>query len=379
MSSFITLVYDSINNFENDANNLTNIVSYKIEYFNPKMFDDVDSHFVSHNIMADIQEKMKYTYNINYVFQGRKINLTVIMQKRDASQVQFLFTMVNLFQYILNKLGNCDKDLNLFLIESSKKKVKPKDGEDFTSDNVNTGVTFIYFYKNYRDMYIFREEEMLKVLLHELVHFYDLDQKTIHRDIEHDLNEIFNLRGKSINVNESFTDSYACLLNILIFCALKIKVHDGGSYKMYVTECNKTFKREHKYILEQSINVLKHNGYKLIKGQIVPTREISETTSVTSYYVLKAIIFCNMKSFLKYLDEHNFKLQNVIKYVEMIKALLPVYTDTVRKSFNKVSRQGLRMTIIDNSIFQKEKVYKEKSIGYIIKKWPLKKLLLPKK
>lgn len=378
MSSFITLVYESINNFEKDAARLTEIASHKIEYFNPKMFDDVDSHFISDNIMADIKDNMKYVYTIDYKFQGRKIHMVVILRKRDAGKVRFLFTMVNLFQYILNRLGACDKDLNLYLIESNKKKVKPEDGGDLSSDNVNTGVTFVYFYQNYRDMYIFRHEEMLKVLLHELVHFYDLDQKNVHRDIENDLNGIFNLRGKSINVNESFTDSYACLLNILIYCALRTRL-ESQSYKWYVAECNKVFKRERKYILEQSINVLKHNGYEIIDGKIMPTRAISESTSVTSYYILKAVIFCNINMFLKYLDEHHFKLQNVFKYVEIIKTLIPIYTENARKSFNKVSRQSLRMTIIDNCIFQKAKVYKEKSIGYIIKKWPLKKLLLPKK
>lgn len=378
MSSFIKLVFEAIHNFEKEAGDLTVITSYKIEYFNPKMFDNIESDFISANIMADIKGNMKYVYTVNYKFQGRTINLTIISRKKDPSKVSFLFTMVNLFQYILNKLEKCDKDLNLFLIESSKKKMKPKDGRDFTSDNVNTGVTFIYFFESYRDIYIFREEEMLKVLIHELVHFYDLDQKTIKTDIEHDLNELFNLRGKSINVNESFTDTYACILNLLIYCSLKTKL-ERQSYSWYVRECNKAFKREHKFILEQSINILKHNGYQMINGRIVPTREISETTSVTSYYILKAIVFCDINMFLKYLDDHHFKLQNVIKYVEIIKTLLPVYTENVRKAFTSSSRKGLRMTIIDNCIFQKEKVYKEKSIGYNIKKWPLKKLLLPKK
>jgi hypothetical protein len=328
--------------------------------------------------MMDIKRYMKYVYTIDYVFEGRNIKLTIVLGRTNSNKVRFLFTVVNLIQHVLNKITTSDKSLNLYLIESRKKKVKPIDGGDLSSDNVNTGVTFIYYTADYRDMYIFRREEMIKVLLHEFVHFYDLDKKSIHSDLEASLNDMFNLRGKSINVNESFTDTYACIINMLLFCALKSRIDKKG-YQWYVNECNKCFKREHKHILEQSANVLKYNGYKLLNGKLIPSKEITETTSVTSYYVLKAIMFANIKIFLKYLDDNHYKLENEVNYIHLIKNNISNYIVQLRKIYNYNTKNSLRMTIIDISYFEKVKVYKEKSIGYSIKKWPQKNLLLPKK
>lgn len=375
MSSFLKLVYDSVTEYEQSASSLK-IDSHSIEPYTPSLFATVDSHFISSNVMADINKRMRYVYTIKYKFEGRNVKLVIVLSKRDSNKIRFIFTIVNLIQYILNRIIKSDKDINLYMIDSKMKKVKPKDGSSLTSDNVNTGVTFFYYFADHRDVYIFRNEEMIKVLIHELVHFYDLDKKSIQPDLESSLNQMFNLQGKSINVNESFTDTYACILNILVYCALKARIYQKN-IKWYASECNRTFKREHKHILSQSVNVLKYNGYTIKEDRIVPTREISETTSVTSYYVLKAIMFSNIKVFLKYLDEHHYKLENEFKYIELIKNNVILYIDQIRHLFVSSTKDSLRMTIIDISNFEKEKVYKENSIGYSIKKWPLKKHLLP--
>ena len=82
--------------------------------------------------------------------------------------------MISFFDYISN-----DKlvPLNLFIYLTKFKKKLPKNKTDIISAlNVNSGVTI--YYNNFREIVIYREEELIKVLFHELIHYYDFDIKS---------------------------------------------------------------------------------------------------------------------------------------------------------------------------------------------------------
>ena len=327
--------------------------------------------YIDKTVLEHIKKTMKVQTKINYIFDGTPINATIVFSRMNYDRVVFLMSMLNLFIMILNRIKRTPKSLNITLINCNKKKVKPEDGRDLTSEHVNTGVTFTYFGQDYGEIIVFREEEMIKVLLHELIHFYDLDDKRVESSKESQLNNMFGLKGRSININESFTDTLACIINVVTFCALKC--HDQGcNYSGFLKECKRVFKIEYNHILKQSLNILIYNGYKINGNAFVPTRTIQETTSVTSYYVLKAIVFSNIDSFLKYVVTTNFTLININEYINIILASMPNFFKAIQPLYTAPMKKSLRMSVIDIVKLQKIKLYKDLSNQYNIKKWLLK-------
>lgn len=363
-SFFLKLVFNSLNDFKNHNMN--------ISYVNDGPWNKealADSKYINTNVYNLIVEKMKYEFNMKYIFDGVDIDLKIVSQRKDLVNIIFLVTNLNIFLFILNKLKKSEKKLKLTLIEGLSKKEKPRDGKDLTSENVNTGITYIYFMKDYGEVIVFRKEEMLKVLLHELIHFYDFDHKRVDVETEQKLNDIFGIKESTITVNESFTDAFACIMNIMIYCGLKI-IDQGGNYNDYKKECKNIFKIEYDHILKQSINILIYNGYRLDNNKIIFTKLTKEHTHVISYYVLKAIVFSNIDNFLKYLYKNNSILLDANEYINFIIYSMPKYLKAI-KPFIKINNlnNSLRMTVIDIIKLKKIKLYKEISNQYNIKKW----------
>ena len=117
--------------------------------------------------------------------------------------------------------------------------------------------------------------------------------------------------GKSITINESFTDTFACLLNIIIYTLLNNK---KNNYRKFL----QNFIKEQKFIINQSINILKYLGYKVTKNRIYNNKLINEKTHIISYYVLKAANFNKIDIFINYLNKYNYHLGNAEEYVELL-------------------------------------------------------------
>jgi hypothetical protein len=139
----------------------------------------------------------------------------VITYLRDISSRVLLFK-------VLLKTTNKPENIQLYLTNYKKEFMNDINMENdtesniFTSNEINTGVT------NGRQIIITREEECMKTLIHEAIHFYNMD----FRDIPEYINEWvfgnFNIesysagdKNSSILIFESYTEFMASIIHII--------------------------------------------------------------------------------------------------------------------------------------------------------------------
>jgi hypothetical protein len=132
-----------------------------------KIKDDLLKHFIG---KFDIPEVISYIKQINSfkIIKYKNITFKIYYNTKDDLEFEFIKKVMKRCVFLLKK-----KEMTIHLIPSPAKKIL-KDDEIMTSENINSGFTYV----NRNDIYIFRKEEFPKVVLHELIH-HDLN---IHRD-----------------------------------------------------------------------------------------------------------------------------------------------------------------------------------------------------
>jgi len=223
----------------------------------------------------------------------------------EAVIIQFICMSV----FFLNRFdtNNHERQFEILLIFSPEMKMIPnlqpihslkrqwdRDGNEIVNvpewrplsqNDVNTGVSQFGF-DTTSSCIIYRKEEMLKTILHELIHCYNLDGSSIDsRDavVEKKFG-INNGKHGRIKATEATTDAIACLLRIAF------QVLDSQPLGLY------DFQMSYKSAVQKGVRHIKQVAQRVTnymlrehKSKISPTIWIEET-HVFSYYVLKSWI-----------------------------------------------------------------------------------------
>lgn len=197
--------------------------------------------FTKVKILNEIYQKMKkiitisFSFNLNdsngiyhnVIYQNLNIycdnSFTKSNIKRFANNV---ISRIVFFNYHL-KTVKLPNNLTIFMTEL-KKEIKPSDitnsqnyarlykkqkytNSIYSSQNINTGLT------NMRDIIIFRQEELMKTIIHELCHFHEMDFHTYPIEIEKKLIQDHHISPKNeYRINESINDFVANILHIVM-------------------------------------------------------------------------------------------------------------------------------------------------------------------
>jgi len=185
------------------------------------------------------------------------------------------------------------------------------------SVNVNGGQTDLI------KIEIFRREEVIKVLCHELCHFYELDCHIIDKNKDKIL-ENFNVRGPSyLSINEAYTEYLAIMHHIAI-----ISYYTNRSPILF-------YHYEKIWSLYQVCKILDH--YKLKKFEDLDSKEFKQNTNVFSYYIIKFFML--------------YKLDNKCDYRNLINILNDKEIITIINENIKDNQQNfdnnLRMTLFE--------------------------------
>lgn len=154
-------------NFHDDKNIIKKNISYKINNHNNKDII-ISNNFMSPIIREWIINNLNTCYEINIISNNNKlINLIIITDNKDniINYIENVIECYILIHYIY-KLKY--KLVKIIYYTTPFKKTFDNDNI-LTEYNVNSGMT------NGVEIYIWRIEEFTKVLIHELLHFYNLD------------------------------------------------------------------------------------------------------------------------------------------------------------------------------------------------------------
>lgn len=342
-------------------------------------------NFWEENIMKKIEDgifisdylKSKITSSLNYELKLQWFNKNKITGYYDIffeslqdilDFINQLETLIKITIFMFDKLtGN--KDIKViktffFLTDFKKKLDWDKKSDVLGKQNVNSGLTS---YKITQDItccldnyvMIWRKEELLKVYIHELIHYFKIDSK-----IRYMINfsSIFCIASEiDILPNEAYTDFLAIILNALVYSSLdhsdlKINLINDIKFSLFQTakilhyfnfnEWQDFQKNSCNLYLKQNSNVF---PYYIVKAALLFNFDIT-------IELLKDITFENTFNFnfnstkrnLNKLEKHMISSLLDKKFRDEINKLLKIFKNIDVKS-NKILLNTLKMTLLDNT------------------------------
>lgn len=323
--------YDSkISNYYND--NITNIINKDLQIFNfinTKFYgENLKSNFISSRIIRNIINNLfiKTEFNLN----NRKITI-FSKNNLDHKLINKIDSILNFFDYLTKKNNYYKIDIYL----SDQKKQINFNNDFLGPDNINSGLTLPRHY-----IVLFRKEELIKVLIHELVHYLDLDMRNNQNELLFLYKDI-NLKADIINPNEAYTEILAIVfLNIWEYYYRNFKINNFIKYKLNI---------ELYWSFIQITKILKFFKYKSFDDLFTKKLLFHQKTNVLSYFFLKTVLLLNLNLIFNDLTLDNIYFNNdrleIIKQnckLEQLKGYIDkVYSDYESNEFDKSS---LKMT-----------------------------------
>jgi len=226
---------------------------------------------------------IKYIKSINklYKLEINISNLEIIIKYPYDTDIDIIpIIKKTLFMMYLGKLQDdyiTPNKFDITIYPSIDKKYFPMEGK-FDIIHVNSGQTTSYYVNNNKitSNIIFRKEELLKVLTHELHH-------SLEKMIDWDSNLNLNLSRK-INLNEAYTEATTIILCIMLS-----------------DKPNENYKKELLFSIFQSAKILYLSGITLddLLGKTDCNKCIVEqNTSVVEYHILKSALIFDLNNFI---------------------------------------------------------------------------------
>lgn len=336
----------NINNFDNQIINKYNSKmkdilneNYDLYNFLDESFygNKLDCKFVSSRIIRDIINKL----NVKTIYDSKNRNIIIFSNETiDDELIEKIDSIFNFFDIITKKNNNYH--LEIFL--SSKKKYLNENFDVIFPDNINSGATLPGKF-----IYIFRKEELIKVLFHELVHYLNLDMIE-YQDEFKSLYHKINLEADMINPNEAYTETLALLLlNIWEYYYLNIDI-DINYY------LNKKLTIELGWSYFQICKILKYFGcYNSYEDLFTNKCIFKQKTNVLSYFFLKTYFLQNINLILKDFKINSLyvnysKIKSIIYYTNLQDRIFSNNINTILKSYDNTNKSleyySLRMSCL---------------------------------
>jgi len=328
--------------------------------------------FTSFEIIKDLDLKIKKLVLFNLEWNGRKIDNFIYMFMYNDEQIyendirlqnigNEIAKRILFFNIFLNTDKMPDKFI-LFLTDNLKEiDVNVVSHMHFNTININSAVT------NSIDIIIYRKEELLKSIFHELIHFHNLDFRTIPTDIISYLIKTHNIKSDNkYLLYECVTEALANILNN-IFISKNSKeftmnlqneiLFSTLQLAKILTICK--FKHWDEFANISDISTNSNNSN--------PKKHFKQESCVMSYYILKFYILMNLDTYFKNCLDTKLKFiqtpanfnnlitifdsaRNTINIKNIMDNLLAKFNNNIRFLDKKIEKT-LRMTCLENNLF----------------------------
>lgn len=304
----------------------TSVIPYAISYLSPKLQDCINNHSY-------------WLKQYNCFILQQQVHVNIYSSSQNCIQDNNILFVILFAIYYCSRTKNNMKpfEINIDIVLSKYKKMLRKD-ELIDEFHVNSGVTSYHTHSKVVNILIFRKEEVAKVLIHEIIHAMRLDDGHTQL-VSNSVSSYFGSKNH-LNINESFTETYACILN----CALSSLIQNGG-----VRHFKQLLQNERDFSKTQSYKVLTKIGFSFgDNGDIRAPIDYKESTNIISYYVLKHVNFMKISCFLLFLEKCNFSLTNINEYINYLQERLSEYKWLPNKTItNTKNTSTLRMSSIE--------------------------------
>lgn len=245
-----------------------------------------DGRFFPNNLKTCF-ENTKFEESISFETQNTVVHL-IIRSDTKENHIDFFIDFISLCIGILHDVFQ--KQINEFtiilaLLNKPRSKL-PKAKKHLSAEHINSGLTVTYPQRP-PIIFIYRQKEICKVILHELLHAYHIHPLQYSKEYDEQLINKYkvNLQGnETLNLFESYVEFLAILINSFIY-----------DYTFRTTNALQ------KELLQQTYTVKQLKKYK----------PYSESTNVFSYVFLKAHLLKNKDQLLSKLKHDNYNINNI--------------------------------------------------------------------
>jgi hypothetical protein len=185
--------------------------------------------------------------------------------------------------------------------------------DNYSPININSGSCMRGVFVN-----VWREEELEKVLIHEILHYYKCDfheYQNSYKELREYIGSIFDIEGDD-KVNESLNEIMANCINMQY---QSIKLHMSldliYTYEIYFSM----------FQIAKIITFYKGLNYDSIFKSTPNHIIFKQTTSVLSYYIIKGLLLFRINNTLDFLNENSLSFDNsaqIIAYKDFLKNII---------------------------------------------------------
>lgn len=340
LSQNIINIIDKITSYNFDSKKIEiNVIDYN------NLNDKIDIIKFIPNRIKEILKNTTVNKCINVQNKEFPINIRIFFTKEiknfSENKINFIAKICSyMYNYKLTNNRKYNEEINIYLVPSSFKKKFP-DKCSFDVENINSGVTVTNLEDNNLSyILLWRTEEMIKVLIHELIHFLKLDFSVVTRQrntkkydniIISSLNK--NLKNYKINdllLNESLTETMAIFFHS-VFLSLHINV------KNHIKLISKILNLELYFSLIQCSKIIK---------KINSNNYCEEKTSLSSYFFIKTLFLLSLDDWI--FCEKNYK--NYKNLVIFTLFLIDKKFNKLKENLSSLDHDTLRMSILGLSL-----------------------------
>ncbi len=201
--------------------------------------------------------------------------------------------LVDSISYITS-FSDKNRKITIHLCLLPDKKILKNNTKNLTSMNVNSGSN--HYTNTESEICIFRREECIKVLFHEILHGLRCSDLGVDKKITERLCKKYNLDSKDILVDESYTETWAKILNTYFISSL---TNSSTKYQHFCT----MLAIEREFSLYQASKIRE-----FIKNS--KDKNLDKSTNITAYYLVVGEFFNDLELFLNtcgdnpYLRDH---------------------------------------------------------------------------
>ena len=249
------------NNLLKNYNSINN--SFRINNNKIKLKQRNDNNFLDPSIKKHIKN-----YKYKHIYISDDINTTLVYYtkkpKVDSDEIDIIQRRILIMKTMFN-----NRQKLLIEIWPSPFTKKLPFGKVIGSKHVNSGVTFMNAEGDH--IQIWRKEELVKVLIHELLHHLRIDENIYNSsDINHKLyKKICYQNYQFISANEIYVELYSLIINLLLYL-IENSLEFTKLFKEMISE-------EIEHSLEQTVKILKYNGLPFFADELA--LEISKIIS----------------------------------------------------------------------------------------------------
>ena len=265
------------------------------------------------------------------------IHIEVIIYHNGIKDLDNFINILKEYIHFIVSFSNRFKkniQINIFLNDLKKTVHQNK----LSKNNINSASCLNNDLNNFSVINIWRKEELLKVIIHELIHALCFDNYRDTKEIIDHYNIRYNTSSHSINTNEAYTELWANLINCFL---ISKKAQTNNEIFFY-----NLVSLEKYFALYQA-----HKIFYLTNLDSKEKMDINKDTNILSYYIIRMELYNNINKFLEYCRINNYnyiKLLNRKSYLSFLKTNKKIKKNN--KRFNTINPEDftyktLRMTL----------------------------------